>query len=64
MFGNFRIDNALANLPQPRERSRVITLHVPAEADHVGDEDGSEPTANGTPIHVRLWTVETSEIKP
>jgi len=54
MFGDFGIDDALANFSQPRERSSVITFHVPAEADHVSDEDGGQPAANSTRIHGRL----------
>ena len=55
VFGNLRIEDALAYLPQPSERRALIALHVPAEADHVSDQDGREPAGYGTPVHRRLW---------
>ena len=54
MFGNLRIDDAHANPFKSRERSSLITFHMPAEADHIGDEDRGESTGNCTPIHGRL----------
>lgn len=42
MFGNLRVDDALADLAQSHRRSSIIALHKPAEANYVRDEDGGE----------------------
>ena len=51
MLGNLRIDYALTNLSQTSERAGVVPFHVPAEADHIGDQDRGELAGNGASIH-------------
>jgi hypothetical protein len=39
VLANLGIDQFLANLAQTRKRPCIVTLHVPTETDHVGDND-------------------------
>ena len=57
MFGNLRIDDAFPNLAQERKGSAFVALHVPAEADHVRDEDRGEPAGDGAWIQGRLCVI-------
>jgi hypothetical protein len=54
---NLGIDDALANLPQSGERSSLVTLHVSAEADYIGDQDRRKSAGNGNPVHGPSLTV-------
>ena len=51
VFGNLRIDDAFADLAQPRKRPSIIALHVSAEADYISDEDRRQLAGDGTSIH-------------
>jgi len=41
VLGDLGIDQLLADVAQAGERARIVTLHVPAVADHVRDDDRS-----------------------
>ena len=41
---DLRLEQLLAMRPEPRERIRLVLLHEPGVADHVGGEDGGKVT--------------------
>jgi hypothetical protein len=53
VFGNLRVDDAFADLAEPRKRSSIITFHVSAEANDIGDQDRGELASDGTSTHGR-----------
>jgi len=50
VFVDLGVEQGCANLAQARYRPRVVVLHVPAESDDIGNENGDEP-AGDWPLH-------------
>ncbi len=46
-----RVDDFRSERLQLPERTRLVGLHEPAEADHVGGEDGGEPALDALRFH-------------
>ena len=53
-FGDGGIDEFEPVGLEPRERARLVGLHQPAVADHVGGEDRREPALWSRHVHFQV----------